>query len=203
MQPGVELNGDGGGQRDPGVRPSHRATPGVTLSSMQHKHLYTHFCLVWPDEWSSDIIRGRDETADQGLHNDALPRAAGFSSSIMLYLDMKRCRVSSRAVNEPSQSFTLKAPNSVFAIKNPPSILIFSIVKALAGALNKEEALVSAFSGHCKNSRRFVDSFSVQCVHVAAGLLTSARLSVKLPAGPALSWPRLHLNVCNYSKNVR
>ena len=114
-----------------------------------------------------------------------------------------------RAVNEPSQSFTLKAPNSVFAIKNPPSILIFSIVKALAGALNKEEALVSAFSGHCKNSRRFVDSFSVQCVHVAvsgsavAGLLTSARLSVKLPARPTLSWPRLYLNVRNSSKNVR
>ena len=67
MQPGVELNGDGGGQRDPGVRPSHRATPGVTLSSMQHKHLYAHFCLVWPDEWSSDIIWGRDETARESI----------------------------------------------------------------------------------------------------------------------------------------
>ena len=114
--------------------------------------------------------------------------------------------MSSRAVNEPSQSFTLKAPNSVFAIKNPPSILIFSIVKALAGALNKEEALVRVFSRHCKIREGSLTALvsSVQCVHVAvAGLLTSARLSVKLPARPALSWPRLHLNVCNSSKNVR
>ena len=52
---------------------AHRAAPGVTLFSMLHKHLESNFCLVRPDEWSPAIIRGRDETADQGLHNDTAP----------------------------------------------------------------------------------------------------------------------------------
>ena len=64
VQPGVELNGDGGGQHDPGVRPPTALLPG------QHSllfYLYTHFCLVWPDKWSSDIIWGRDETARESI----------------------------------------------------------------------------------------------------------------------------------------
>ena len=41
VQPGVEMNGYGRGQRDPGpgCPAAHRAAPGVTLSSILHKHL--------------------------------------------------------------------------------------------------------------------------------------------------------------------
>ena len=75
----------------------------------------SNFSLVWPDEQSSAIIRGRDETADQGLHNDTAPGSGlinKFQLSMsqimqMLRLNIRRCQVSSRASNESSRSFTV------------------------------------------------------------------------------------------------
>ena len=73
---------------------AHRAAPGVTLFSMLHKHLESNFCLVRPDEWSPAIIRGRDETADQGLHNDTAPGGSELINKVQLpmsqimYLDV-------------------------------------------------------------------------------------------------------------------
>ena len=60
-----------------------------------------------------------------------------------------------RTVNDPSWSFTVPE-EGYYAIGHR-----CLIVKVLLRPSNKEKPLVGAFSGHCKTSRRFVDSFLV------------------------------------------
>ena len=65
----------------------------------------------------------------------------------------KQLRLCSRAANEPSRSF-----HRAWSWPIPgPTRCCF----------NKKEALAGAFSGHCKTSRRFVDSSMMQSVNRA------------------------------------
>ena len=75
------------------------------------------------------------------LHTHDLPNLPFQSLTAITTLDLSDNFIRSRAVTQPSRSF------AVFLRK-------FSLV-----GKEKEKALVGAFSGHCKTSRRFVDSF--------------------------------------------
>ena len=70
----------------------------------------------------------------------------------------------------PGEGSLLKAPYSIFTIKN----LLRHYAKWLNGDLNKKKVLVGAFSGHCETLRRILDSSS-QVAAPAGGWLAGSR----------------------------